>query len=181
MYHSDECRVATPGASLPIPAIKSVAMALERTWPHTADESTVLHKAWRFRLPLRRTQARAPGVLIVDDDPQLRVIVSEILTFQGYVVWRATNGLEALAVLDHARPALAMVDLRMPGLDGPGFVRALEDRGLHLPVLVMTATLHGQYWAREVGAAGCLTKPFEMQDLLEQVERIVAPAQAESA
>jgi DNA-binding NtrC family response regulator len=137
--------------------------------------TTLLDRMSPFGSPAMRTTAQAAGVLIIDDDPHIRSIVARILMFEGYLVWRASNGAEALAVLDHSRPALALLDMRMPGLDGWGFVRALEERRLDLPFLVMTAALDGQRCAHEIGAAGCLSKPFDFQDLLAEVERVVAP------
>jgi two-component system chemotaxis response regulator CheY len=137
--------------------------------------TTLLDRMSPFGSPSMRTTAQAAGVLIVDDDPHIRAIVARMLMFEGYLVWRAGNGTEALAVLDHSRPALALLDMRMPGLDGWGFVRAVEERRLALPVLVMTAALDGQRWADEIGAAGCVSKPFDFLDLLAVVERVVAP------
>jgi CheY-like chemotaxis protein len=157
-------------------ADRLVAQPGERSWPNnTAKSTSLLNPASRIGSPSTGTTAQATGVLIVDDDPNILSVVSAILNFEGYVVWSATSGREALKSLDHARPALAMVDLYMPNLDGWGFVRALEERRLQLPVLLMTAAKDGQYWAREIGAVGCVTKPFDVQDLLDEVDRLLAP------
>ena len=137
--------------------------------------TSLLDRMSPFGSPSMRTTAQSAGVLIIDDDPHIRSMVARILVFEGYLVWRASNGVEALAVLDRARPALALLDIRMPGLDGWGFARVLEERHLELPVLVMTAARDGQRWAHEIGAAGCVSKPFDVQDLLAEVERVVAP------
>jgi CheY-like chemotaxis protein len=142
---------------------------------NTGKSTSLVNRASRIGSPSTGPTAQATGVLIVDDDPNILSLVSAILNFEGYIVWSATNGREALKFLDHARPALAMVDLYMPDLDGWCFVRALEDRRLQLPVLLMAAAKDGQHWAREIGAVGCVTKPFDVQDLLDEVERLLAP------
>jgi two-component system, chemotaxis family, chemotaxis protein CheY len=73
----------------------------------------------------------------------------------------ATNGAEALAVMDGARVSLALLDMRMPVLDGWGFARELRERRSWLPVIVMSAVVNTQQWTDEIGAAGCVSKPFD--------------------
>ena len=73
------------------------------------------------------------------------------------------------------RPSLALLDMRMPVLDGWGFVRALQERDIWLPVLVMTSADDGQRWADEIGAAGYVGKPFDYMDLVAKVQRLVPP------
>jgi two-component system, chemotaxis family, chemotaxis protein CheY len=135
--------------------------------------TTLLNRASPFGSSSVRMTAQARGVLVVDDDPLVRDVLSEILIFEGYPVWSATNGLEALAVLDHVRPALAILDLRMPRLDGWGFARALDERSIWLPLLVITAAADGRHWADQIGAVGCLPKPFNALHVLAEVERLI--------
>ena len=111
-------------------------------------------------------------ILIVDDDPSLLETVTEILTLEGYPVETAVNGADALDVLERAQPWLVLLDMRMPMLDGWGFARAVRERGLTLPILVMTAARDARGWAEEIGAAGYLAKPFELLDLLDAIERL---------
>jgi two-component system chemotaxis response regulator CheY len=122
-----------------------------------------------------RPTSNGGGILVIDDEESIRTMLSDVLVSEGYRVWPARNGAEALAVLDHARPSLAILDMRMPILDGWGFARILRERRIWLPVLVMTAAVNGQRWADEIGAAGCVTKPFDFLDLLAEVERLVPP------
>src|SRR3954453_10892849 len=112
-------------------------------------------------------------ILVVDDDPPILATVSDALDFEGYAVVTATNGLEALAALEGetTRPALVLLDMRMPILDGWGFMRALRERGLSLSVVVMTAAADARRWAREIGAHGVLAKPFELEELIAAVQR----------
>ena len=111
-------------------------------------------------------------ILVVDDDPSILSTVSEILDLEGYPVETATNGAEALRAVEQSRPSLVLLDMRMPILDGWGFARALKERGLELPILVMTAAQNARRWAEEIGADGHLAKPFEIPDLLDAVERL---------
>ena len=114
-------------------------------------------------------------ILVVDDDPTILATVSEALDFEGFPVVTATNGAEALEVVDRNRPSLVLLDMRMPVLDGWGFMRAVRERGLNLTVVVMTAAADARRWAREIDAQGVLAKPFELDDLLGAVVRLRAP------
>ncbi|HVC79414.1 MAG TPA: response regulator [Chloroflexota bacterium] len=113
-----------------------------------------------------------PSVLVVDDDSSIRRIVAEILLMEEYEVVTAPNGAEALLAVEHERPALVLLDMRMPVLDGWGFVQGLKERHIEVPILVMTAAQDTARWAAEVGAAGHLAKPFDMSELLSAVERL---------
>jgi DNA-binding NtrC family response regulator len=75
-----------------------------------------------------RPATDVPGVLVVDDDPVLRDLLNAVLTARGFRVWVCPSGEEALAVyLRHRNQiALALLDVRMPGLDGPGTLSALR-------------------------------------------------------
>jgi len=114
-------------------------------------------------------------ILVVDDDPTILATVSEALDFEGFPVITATNGAEALELIDRNWPSLVLLDMRMPVLDGWGFMRAVRERGLNLTVVVMTAAADARRWAREIDAQGVLAKPFELDDLLGAVVRLRAP------
>jgi two-component system, chemotaxis family, chemotaxis protein CheY len=114
-------------------------------------------------------------ILVVDDDPTILATVSEALDLEGFPVVTATNGAEALDEVARHRPSLVLLDMRMPVLDGWGFMRALSDRGLSLTVVVMTAAADAGRWGREIGAQAVLAKPFELDDLIGAVERLWRP------
>jgi CheY-like chemotaxis protein len=115
--------------------------------------------------------ASAP-ILVVDDDPTILATVAETLDLEGYPVVTAANGVEALEAIEREMPSLVLLDMRMPVLDGWGFVRVLRERGLSLTVVVMTATADARRWANEIGAQGVLPKPFDLDDLIAEVERL---------
>jgi two-component system chemotaxis response regulator CheY len=110
------------------------------------------------------------SILVVVDDQGIRKTVREALDFEGYRVLTAANGSDALTVLDRECPALILLDLRLPILDGWGFARALQQRELKFPAIVMTAATDARQWAADIGAIGYLAKPFELVDLLSAVE-----------
>jgi CheY-like chemotaxis protein len=111
-------------------------------------------------------------ILVVDDDPAIRTTIADILGLEGYEVETAANGLEALkSVTDHL-PAVVVLDMRMPIMDGWTFARELQTRGIKLPIIVITAAQNARTWAQEIGADAFLAKPFELTDLLEAVERL---------
>jgi CheY-like chemotaxis protein len=114
-----------------------------------------------------------PPVLVVDDDPNILSMVSDVLDLEGYLVYTATNGAEALALLEWTAPRVILMDMRMPVLDGWGLALALRARGRQLPLLVMTAAVHAGRWAEEVRAGEYVSKPFAAIDLLQAVERLL--------
>jgi two-component system chemotaxis response regulator CheY len=111
-------------------------------------------------------------ILVVDDDPTILAAVSETLDLEGYSVVTAINGAEALLAMERDPPALVLLDMRMPVLDGWGFMRAVRSRGLEPPVVVMTATADALRWAAEIGAQGVLAKPFDLDELIAAVQRL---------
>src|SRR5437764_8860049 len=111
-------------------------------------------------------------ILVVDDDPTILATVSEALDLEGFPVVTATNGAEALDEVTRHRPSLVLLDMRMPVLDGWGFMRVIRERGLTLTVVVMTAAADAGRWGREIGAEAVLAKPFELDELVRAVQRL---------
>jgi DNA-binding response OmpR family regulator len=98
-------------------------------------------------------------ILIVDDDPAVVAQLAQGFIARGYCVETASNGEEALRIVDRVRPMLVLLDTEMPVLDGWGFARALHARGLRLPLVLLCDDKRASSLAREVGAAGYLSKP----------------------
>ena len=122
-------------------------------------------------------QPRGRCILVIDDDPQIPLVVREILEDEGYTVLTASDGREALDVIDHAPgpPDLILLDMRMAGMNGWDFAAAYRRRsGPHAPLVTMTAAHDAALWSREIGADGVLPKPFELDDLLNVVERFTS-------
>ena len=114
----------------------------------------------------------APCVLVVDDDPDLRVMLCAILEAEGYTVDSAADGLEALAQLQARQPHVIVADLQMPRMTGQELLGQLRQLPVHIPVVFMTAGLRAELEAEQHGADGFLAKPFELDDLLQLVARL---------
>jgi two-component system chemotaxis response regulator CheY len=108
-------------------------------------------------------------VLVVDDDDAIVNTVESVLVDEGYAVSTAADGREALQEVDRELPSLVLLDMRMPVLDGWGFADEVKRRGIDVPILVMTAAQDARRWAAEIGADGYVSKPFEIEDLLQAV------------
>jgi CheY-like chemotaxis protein len=115
-------------------------------------------------------------VLVVDDEADIRATVSAMLEIEGYEVAEASNGADALVMLEKRRPDLILLDMRMPVLDGWGFAAELRRRGHRTPIVVMTAARDAAHWAAEIAAQAFVSKPFGFEDLIAAVERVAPPA-----
>jgi len=116
-----------------------------------------------------------PGdVLIVDDDPDLIEVMRSMIAASGYEARCARNGKEAIERVEEKRPAVLLLDMLMPVMDGWQCARELRARyGHDLPIVVVTAAEHARARANETNGDDVLPKPFEMDDLLRVVARFV--------
>ena len=114
---------------------------------------------------------RTGGILVVDDDPDLREFLQLVLTSMGFEVTSAANGQEALDDMEDHDPDLILLDMKMPVMNGWEFCRALEGRASRPPIVVVTAAPDPAGRAAEVHAEGWLGKPFEYDDLEAMVRR----------
>jgi CheY-like chemotaxis protein len=116
-------------------------------------------------------------VLIVEDDDDLRELMACVVEEAGFPVTTASNGQVALDRVKGDQPAVILLDMRMPVLDGWGFARAYKDMpGPHAPIVVVTAAQNASNWADQVGAAAHLAKPFDLQDLVGLVQHQASAA-----
>jgi DNA-binding response OmpR family regulator len=115
-------------------------------------------------------------VLVVDDDETVRRVVRHVLEVDHFDVVEAASGREALEAVASNRPVVIVLDVVMPGLDGIEVCRQLD----HAQVKVLMLTARGddatvEEASREAGADDFLGKPFSSVELLDHVERLVAP------
>lgn len=111
-------------------------------------------------------------VVVVDDTDEIRALIAETLTEEGYSVVLAANGAEALTIVESTEPALILLDLNMPVLDGWGFAQTLAERALNIPIVILTAAGNAARHAKDLGAVGYIGKPFALDDLLSTVKRV---------
>lgn len=113
-------------------------------------------------------------VLVVDDDDGIRKALQALLEDEGYRVLAAGNGLEALSLCRDGLPALILLDLMMPKMDGAAFMNALRlGYPAVPPVLVLSASQRAPQQVGQMGVDGYLAKPFDLDELLNAVERLV--------
>jgi DNA-binding response OmpR family regulator len=115
-----------------------------------------------------------PAVLLVDDDPSLLAVVARRLEREGYAVRTAQSGPAALKQLDAFWPALVVVDMMMPGMDGFELCRRIKLLA-DLPILVLSAVdaSEAKVSALERYAEDYVTKPFDPDELVARVQRIL--------
>src|SRR3954447_1677300 len=108
-----------------------------------------------------------PVILIADDDPDIRMLVRLRLERSGYTVVAASDGLEALSLAADCCPDLAILDVSMPHMSGVEVTRALRERSVNVPVILLTARARDTDVAEgaEAGADAYVTKPFSPQEL----------------
>ena len=122
--------------------------------------------------------AKPARVLVVEDEASVGQVVVDVLADEGHEVRWATNGRDALALLDHWRPDVIVLDLMMPVMDGRAFraaQRRLPDTVARVPVVVLSGMREARATAEELGAAAVLAKPFELEELVETVGQVLEP------
>jgi CheY-like chemotaxis protein len=121
-------------------------------------------------------------VLIVDDDEDMLEVIEMVLQGAGYATRTALNGQQALDAVARSMPALIVLDMLMPVMNGWQFAHAFHGRyGTAVPIVVATAAEHVRSRAGDIGAVDVLPKPFEVNDLLELIARHVPSRQAVGA
>jgi CheY-like chemotaxis protein len=161
-YGDEEHRLRCEEAGFDFSFVKPVAPAVLETLLH-------FEQTRRGGQPADApAHARPPGILVVDDDAATRDLVGVALRQDGFDVWPAADGLEALQHYWRHRAAIDVVllDVRMPGLDGPQTLAALREMNPHLRCCFMTADA-GQYTEEALlacGAAALLHKPFRLPE-----------------
>lgn len=118
-------------------------------------------------------------ILIVDDDPALLGAVSRALEIKGHEVVRAPDGKRALDEFRSRAPDLVITDIYMPDVDGLEFTRTLAKEFVGARVVAMSGGVLQERQqaleiARRMGAAATLPKPFELEELYEVVNRVLA-------
>lgn len=122
-------------------------------------------------------------MLVIDDEPGVRELISEALSISEITAVQATDGLEALSHLRRQRFDLLILDINMPKLDGLALLEKLRTEGMSVPVLMLSARAdktdinHGL----RSGADDYLTKPFSIEELVLRVKAIMRRSKGEVA
>jgi DNA-binding response OmpR family regulator len=123
-------------------------------------------------------------ILVVDDDLDIRKLLRLVLAAAGYQVMLAEDGDQALRRMAEEEPDLMLCDILMPNLDGYETLAAVRGNPTHhgLPVLIISAKGEAQAVQRalEAGADGYFIKPFQMRDLVAEIQRLLVAKRASS-
>ena len=120
-------------------------------------------------------------ILVVDDDRAVRESLRRSLSFNGYTVETASDGMEALDSIKSERPDAVVLDVMMPRLDGLEVCRRLRSTGDDLPILVLTArdSVSERVSGLDAGADDYLPKPFALEELLARLRALLRRAGAD--
>jgi twitching motility two-component system response regulator PilG len=163
-------------ASLAPPAARDFGtMPMARVLPLDTRPMPITRLTEAPRREDRREETPRPRVLVVDDSATVRRLVTLALERLGCEVVTASGGLEALGILSHAAPALVLLDVGLPNLDGHQICRAIKrnERTSGVPVIMLTGRdgLMDRLRGKMAGAAEYLTKPFDPLALTEVVRK----------
>ena len=118
-------------------------------------------------------------LLVVDDEPNIRELLSTSLRFAGFDVVAAGNGREALAAVDEHSPDLAVLDVMLPDMDGFTLTRRLRAAGRHFPVVFLTARddTEDKVTGLTVGGDDYVTKPFSLDEVVARIRAVLRRTQ----
>jgi len=124
-----------------------------------------------------------PKVLVIDDEPGVRELISEALSLSEITAVQAADGLEALSFLRRERFDLLILDINMPKLDGLALLEKLRTEGMSVPVLMLSARADKAdiNQGLRTGADDYLTKPFSIEELVLRVKAIMRRSKGEVA
>ena len=114
-------------------------------------------------------------ILVVEDDPHARKLMQTVLEQNGYSVYTAADGLDALAVMDQKHIDLVVLDVMMPRMDGFEFTKELRDGGSDLPILMVTARETPSDVKRGfiIGTDDYMTKPVDEEEMLLRIAALL--------
>lgn len=114
-------------------------------------------------------------IMIVDDQPGIRLLLEEVFGHEGFRTVTAENGMKAVEKVQEFRPDLVLLDMKIPGMDGIEILKKLMNENCDVKVIMMSA--YGELNLIEEsmawGAAGYFTKPFDIFSVLEKVKQLL--------
>ena len=121
------------------------------------------------------------SILVVDDDAEVRKTLSSILLEEGYLVETAENGKQALRIYEKSRFEVALIDIKLPDMEGTELLHRLKENQPHMVRIVITGfpTLENAMETVNEGADGYILKPFDVQKLLEMIRKHLKKETAE--
>ncbi|HEX3630008.1 MAG TPA: response regulator [Candidatus Dormibacteraeota bacterium] len=124
-------------------------------------------------------------ILVVEDDPTMQRMALKVLRSRGFTAELARNGREAVSMAGARQPGLILMDLSLPEMNGWEATKALKADPATAAIPVVAITAHAMVGDRETalaaGCSECLTKPYELDELIALVRRYIGPAQSQAA
>jgi DNA-binding NtrC family response regulator len=113
------------------------------------------------------------SILVVDDDGQVRKTLSSLLSEKGYSVVTAENGKQATKISEKSRFDMALIDIKLPDMEGTALLQRLKQNQPHMVKIIITGfpTLENAMETVNEGADGYILKPFDVQKLLEMIRK----------
>jgi CheY-like chemotaxis protein len=121
----------------------------------------------------KASQKMKEKILLVDDDPAIRQLLTRLLTEEGYIVVSAANGVEAFELVCKAQFDLALLDLNMPVMDGWDAFEQITTKIPLLPIIVITARPNQLFPALASGTGALMEKPLDLPKLFETIETLL--------
>jgi two-component system OmpR family response regulator len=114
-------------------------------------------------------------LVVVDDEPNIRELLSASLRFAGFDVATAASGTEAVQVVERHQPDLVVLDVMMPGIDGFEVVRRLRSAGRSMPIMFLTArdATDDKVTGLTLGGDDYVTKPFSLEELIARIRAVL--------
>lgn len=116
-------------------------------------------------------------VLIVDDEPNILVVLEFLLNKEGYQVLKAANGIEALEIIEKEQPAIVVLDVMMPEMDGFEVAKKIRENPNYQNIRIIFLTAKGtdadRFKGYDYGGEVYLTKPFDNDDFVTTVNEVM--------
>lgn len=122
----------------------------------------------------------AGTILVVEDDPDINALLTKIVAREGFQAVPAFSGTEALLQVERATFDLVLLDMMLPGMDGPGFVGQVRERGVRTPIVVVSAkaSTSDKVDMLKLGADDYVTKPFDPDEVAARIHAVLRRAGA---
>jgi len=113
----------------------------------------------------------AKRILAVEDDPDILFIVEQILNEEGYEVYTSEDGKDITNHVNHVKPDLILLDIRLPAGDGRQLCKDIRNTNVSVPIILMSAHINYSEGFSNVCANDFIAKPFDITELLERIEK----------
>lgn len=125
----------------------------------------------------------AGTILVVEDDPDINALLAKIVAREGFQAVPAFSGTEALLQVERTAFDLILLDMMLPGMDGPGFVERVRGSGVRTPIVVVSAKASAadKVDMLKRGADDYVTKPFDPDEVAARIHAVLRRASAEGA